>query len=374
MSRDSLIRFFLPGPVYVAEVVRRAMTRPIVSHRSPEFRELYVGATDRLREIFRTDPQADEGEVYIATGSATLVMEMALSSTVGERVLALTCGAFSERWATIGRSLGKTVDEVAVPWGRAVDPELVRKALRRASRGKRYEAVTLVHNETSTGVVNPVEEVARVVRRESDALLLVDSVSGLGGARFETADWGVDLVLVGGQKGLALPPGLTFFTFTDRLAQRAEAIPHRGFYTDLLRYREKHRAADGKGGTITTPAIPLVYALEVQTRRILEEGMDARRRRHEGLRRRVSAWARARDIEPAAPPRVASPTVSCLYLPPAVRAEVFHGALERRGYAVGKGYGQWKEQTFRIGHMGEVGQEDLEGLLEVLDEVLGEVR
>jgi len=367
MSRDPLIQFFLPGPVYVAEGVRQAMTRPIVSHRSAEFQELYAGVTERLRRIFRTDLEADHGEVYIATGSATLVMEMALSSTVRERVLYLTCGAFSERWQAIGRSLGREGDAVAVPWGQGVDPDLVRRALRRASGKAPYEAVTLVHNETSTGVVNPVAEIARVVREESDALLLVDSVSGLGGAPFETAQWGVDLVLVGGQKGLALPPGLTFFTFSDRLAERAAAIPHRGFYTDLLRYRDKHRTV---GGTITTPAIPLLYAAEHQTRRILAEGMEARWRRHGGLQRRVAAWARARGVTLAAASAVQSPTVSCLHLPRDTTAEAFHGALAERRYTVGKGYGPWKEETFRIGHMGEVGEEDLEGLLDVIDEAV----
>jgi aspartate aminotransferase-like enzyme len=367
MSRDSRIHFFLPGPVYVAESVRQAMTQPIVSHRSPEFRQLYAETTGRLRQIFRTDMEAGEGEVYIATGSATLVMEMALSSTVRQRALHLTGGAFSERWQAIARSLGKEGDAVAVPWGQAVDPDLVRQALRRASRKAPYEVVTLVHNETSTGVENPVEAIARVVREESDALLLVDSVSGLGGAPFETARWGVDLVLVGGQKGLALPPGLTFFTFTDRLAERAAAVPHRGFYTDLLRYRDKHRAVTG---TITTPAIPLVYAGEVQSRRILEEGMEPRWRRHGGLQRRVSAWARARGAAFAAASGVRSPTVSCLHLPPGWAPERFHAALTDRGYSVGGGYGQWKASTFRIGHMGEVGEEDLEGLLEAIDDVV----
>jgi aspartate aminotransferase-like enzyme len=298
----------------------------------------------------------------IATASSTLIMESAVLSTVEESVLNLTCGAFSERWHAISQSVGRAADQVAVPWGQPVDPDLVRRALRR----KRYDAVTLVHNETSTGVMSPLAEVARAVREESDALLLVDTVSSLGGAPVETDAWGIDVVLAGTQKALALPPGLALFTLSERAAERAAAVSRRGFYTDLLRYRDKHR----EGGFITTPAIPLVYALDVQLDVILAEGMEARWARHAALARQTAEWAAARGCEYAAVPEARSLTVSCLRPPAGVAAPDLVKRLAERGFTLGGGYGDWKGSTFRIGHMGEVRESDLDALLLEIDQAL----
>src|SRR5262245_34750602 len=175
------------------------MTQPMVGHRSAGFKEIYRRISERLPKVFRT-----AGDVMVATGSSTLVMESAVVSCVRQDVLNLTNGAFAERWHAISKAVGKAADKVSAPWGHAVDPDLVRSALRR----KRYDAVTVVHNETSTGVMSPIAEVARVIREESDALILVDTVSSLGGAPVETDAWGLDVVLAGTQKAVAGPPGL----------------------------------------------------------------------------------------------------------------------------------------------------------------------
>jgi len=366
------IRFFLAGPTYVPEDVREAMTAPVVAHRSAAFREVYARISRRLPPVFRT-----AGEVYVATGSSTLAMEAAVVSTVGERVLNLTNGAFSERWHEVCRSLGRDADRLELPWGEPVDPDLVREALRR----RRYEAVTVVHNETSTGVLSPLAEVARAVREESDALVLVDAVSSLGGAPVETDAWGLDVVLAGSQKALAVPPGLALFTLSERAAERARARPHRGFYTDLLRYRDAHR----RGGTITTPAVSVVWALDRQLARVEAEGIEARWARHEGLASRTAHWVEGR-VEGRVERRVEaggatfasaagarSPTVSCLRPPEGVAAPEVVRRLAGRGYTVAGGYGRWKADTFRIGHMGEVRESDLEPLLAALDGVLHDV-
>jgi aspartate aminotransferase-like enzyme len=354
------IRFFLAGPTYVPLEARRAMLGEMVAHRSPYFRDLYATMTRRLAAVLRT-----AGEAYVATGSSTLVMESAVVSLVGRDVLNLTNGAFSERWHSICRALGKRADRVSVPWGEAIDPDLVREALRR----KRYEAVTVVHSETSTGVLNPLAEIARAVREESDALVLVDTVSSLGGAPVECDDWGLDLVLAGTQKALAAPPGLTAFTFSERAAGRAATLPHRGFYTDLLRYRDKHRG----GGTITTPAIPVVYALAHQLERIEHEGIEARWQRHRDCAAATAAWGAGRGLAHAvARPADRSPTVSCLRPPAGVETpRLVRGAAEQ-GFTVAGGYGDWKPSTFRIGHMGEVRPSDLVPLFAALDTVLDE--
>jgi aspartate aminotransferase-like enzyme len=362
--RTEPIRFFLPGPSYVTEETRQAMTAPVVGHRSNSFREVYARMAAVLPTVFRT-----RRDVPIVTGSATLAMELVLVSTVRSSVLHLVSGAFSERWHAIGTSLGRSADRLDVPWGHPVDPDLVRRALRR----KRYEAVTVVHNETSTGVIHPLAEIARAVREESDALVVVDAVSSLGGAPVETDAWGLDVVLTGSQKALAAPPGLAPFTASERAEARAAAVEHRGWYTDLLRYLEEHRG----GGTITTPAVPVAYALERQLRRIAEEGIEARWGRHERLRDRVARWLEGRGGELgfayasealAAAPGIRSPTVTCLRPPARLAASEVVARLAERGFTLGGGYGAWKGSTFRIGHMGEVAEADLDDLLAAIEE------
>lgn len=360
MKATEPIQFFLPGPSYVPEDARQAMTRPMVGHRSAGFKQFYLTMAERLPKVLRT-----AGDVMVATGSSTLIMESAVVSCAAQEVLNLTNGAFSERWHSISKAVGKTADKVAFPWGQAVDPDVVRSALRR----KRYDAVTVVHNETSTGVMSPLGEIARAIREESDALILVDTVSSLGGAPIETDAWGLDVVLAGTQKALAVPPGLTLFTLSERAAERAKQVPHRGFYTDLLRYLDKHR----EGGFITTPAIPLLYALDVQLGRILAEGMEARWARHEALYRRTAEWAAARGCEYTAAADARSFTVSCLKPPAGVDPQTIVKGLAERGYTIGGGYGDWKPTTFRIGHMGEVRESDLDALLVEIDQILERV-
>ncbi|HVS02124.1 MAG TPA: alanine--glyoxylate aminotransferase family protein [Thermoanaerobaculia bacterium] len=351
------IRFFLPGPTFVHPEVLAAQAAQPVAHRSAAFREIYERVAQRLAVVFRS-----EREVILATGSGTLLMQAAVQSLVERRVLHLVCGAFSARWQEISRSLGKEADTVAVPWGEAVAPELVRQALRRA----RYDAVTLAHCETSTGVLSPLPEIAAVVREESEALLLVDAVSSLAGAAVETAEWGLDLVLTASQKALALPPGLAFATLSPRAEERAERGTRRGFYTDLRRYLQKHR----EGGPISTPAVTLVYALDRQLERLLAEGVEERWERHRRLLRRTEAWSQQRGVPFAAAAGARSPTVSALRAPAGWQAPAWVQALARRGFTVGGGYGDWKRDTFRIGHMGEVSEADLDGLLAALDDVL----
>jgi aspartate aminotransferase-like enzyme len=336
------------------------MLGPVVGHRSAEFRPVYARITDRLKPVFRTTR-----DCMMATSSSTLLMEAALVSLTRRDVLHLVNGSFSERWRDVGRSLGRESDEISVPWGEIVPPDLLRAALRR----KRYEAVTMAHSETSTGVLNPVAELAAVVREESDALVLVDAVSSLAGAPLETDGWALDFVFSGSQKGLAAPPGLAVFAFSERAERRAESIPHRGFYGDLLRYRDKHR----EGGPITTAAVSLAYALDVQLERIEAEGLEARWRRHAALLAETTAWAAANGCGFASTAAGRSPTVSCLRPPAGVEAGNLVRRTKERGFTLGGGYGQFKGSTFRIGHMGEVQSLDLAALFAALSEIIEEI-
>jgi aspartate aminotransferase-like enzyme len=343
------IRFFLPGPSYVRDDTRQAMTAPSMGHRGADFKALYNGMQGPLRQVFRTT-----SDVLMASGSATLVMESAVVSTVASSVLHCTCGAFAERWLAISRTHGLDADELSAPWGEAIDLDVLRAALRR----KAYDAVTITHNETSTGVLNPLAELAAVVREESDALVLVDCVSSLGGAPVETDRWGLDIALAGSQKALAAPPGVVVFTFSERARRQAGRKERRGFYTDLLEYQKYHE----KSGTITTPPIPILHALAHQLETIASEGVEARWQRHREARAHTERWAAAEGYAYASAPNCGSPTVSCLRPPPGLDSPTLVQDLAARGVTVGGGYGKWKPETFRIGHMGEVGVADLDAL------------
>jgi len=354
------IRFFLPGPSFVPEDARQAMAAPSMGHRGPDFKALYTDLQGPLQAVLRTS-----GDVLMASGSATLVMESAVVSTVRGSVLHCTSGAFAERWLAISQSHGLDADEVSAPWGEAIAPDLLRQALRR----KAYDAVAITHNETSTGVLNPLAELVAIVHEESDALVLVDSVSSLGGAPVETDDWGLDIVLAGTQKALAAPPGIVVFTLSSRARERAERKERRGFYTDVLRYQRYHE----KQGTITTPPIPILHALRHQLLAIMDEGLGIRWHRHLELRAQTERWAASRGYSYASAPDCGSPTVSCLRPPAGVEPPSLVQGLATRGVTVGGGYGRWKPDTFRIGHMGEVRAEDLGALFADIEEVVREL-
>ncbi|MEO8382717.1 MAG: alanine--glyoxylate aminotransferase family protein [Acidobacteriota bacterium] len=351
-------RYFVPGPTWVRPEILQEMTRPMIGHRSAEFIELFRRINPGLKELFGTVQTT-----FVMTSSGTGVMQAALENCVARRVLVTTCGAFSERWYNIAESLGYEVDRLDAGWGNAVDPDSLAEHLARHSRAH-YDAVTITHNETSTGITNDVAALAAVVREEApDALVLVDSVSSLGGVPVTFDSWGVDVCLASVQKCIALPPGITVVAVSDQALSRAKKRPYRGTYFDFVPYKEK---AD-ENSVPSTPSIPHFYALAAQLDHILrEEGLEARFARHRRMRdlthERITRFAKL-----AADPTHASDTVTAIapVLPPdTIRAE-----MKKRGYTLGGGYGLWKDTTFRIGHMGDIPVADLEAMLDALDEV-----
>lgn len=355
-------RFFLPGPTEVHREVLEAQLHPMIGHRGKGMEELMARIQPPLRRVFRT-----ARPVYVAASSATGFMEGAVRNGVRRRVLSLVNGAFSERFFTIARSCGVDAERLDVPWGSAHAPEMLAGAL----RGGSFDAVTVVHSETSTGVLNPVAELARVAHAAGDVALLVDSVTGVAGAECETDGWGLDFVLTGSQKAFALPPGLAFGVATDALLARAKANPARGTYFDFLEFEKNVHANQ----TPNTPALSLLYALAVQLERMDREGMEARWARHLAMARRTWAWvdeARERGVAltlPVAEP-CRSPTVTCIALPAGTTAGPVVSELKRRGFVVGAGYGKLKDTQLRIGHMGDHTVEELDVLLDELLDVL----
>lgn len=362
ITRPRFGRFFLPGPTEVRAEVLEAQLRPMMGHRGKPMEQLIAGMQPALRDVFRT-----ARPVYIASSSATGLMEAAVRNGARRRVLSLVNGAFSERFYQIARACGFETDALRVPLGEAHAPDRVADAL----RGQSYDAVTVVHSETSTGVLNPIADLARVVHDAGDVVLLVDSVTGVAGAPVESDAWALDFVLTGSQKALALPPGLALGVAQDGMLARAREARNRGVYFDLVEF-DKYLA---KNQTPNTPALSLLYALQVQLQQIAAEGIEARWARHAAMAERCWQWAdemtqRGTPLGVLAPPGFRSPTVTCLTLPPGRTGPAVTAALAARGWTIGAGYGELKDATIRIGHMGDHTVAELDALLAQLAEVL----
>ncbi len=360
-------KFFLPGPTEVRPEVLEAMVRPVIGHRGADMEALLSGLDGPLRRLLRT-----KRPVYVSTSSATGFMEAAITNLTGRRALCLVGGAFGERFAKIAAACGRPADTLDVTWGTPHSAELLQRALEK-NPGV-YDLVTVVHSETSTGVLNPVGELAAVVRDQEDVLLAVDGVTSVGGAPVEFDEWGLDFLLTGSQKALALPPGLAFATASPRALARAKEVPARSYYFDLLEF--ERRAPQFQ--TTNTPAVNLIYALEEQVGRIMREGIEQRWERHRVMAERVWAWVS--DLEDRtglqfsvlAPEGYRSPTVTSITLPAGLSGPEIVGAAAARGYTLAPGYGKLKPTTIRIGHMGDHTLQELEDLLSVLDGVIDE--
>ncbi len=349
---------FVPGPVDVADEVLQAQARPILPHRSAEFEAIFHRAEQKARQLFYT-----QYRVFITASSGTGLQEAAVRNLAKEKVLACVNGAFGARWADVAETNGKQVTRLEAEWGQPILPEQVADALRK----DHYEIITIVHNETSVGLENPIRDIAAAVREVSpDTLICVDAVSSLGGAKLEMDAWGLDMVLTSSQKCLALPPGLALGAVSDRAMERAKEVPYRGWYFDFLRL-EKHRLKDS---TPATPAISLVYALDLQLDRILSEGLENRFARHAAMAQRVQSWALERGFSLFAAEGYRSKTVTTVRNDRGLDVGELNAWLLQRGMRIANGYGPLKGKTFRIAHMGELQMADIEALLAALDEYL----
>jgi len=355
--------FFLPGPTEVHPDVLSAQTRPMIGHRGSAIQELLESLQAGLKEVFLT-----QRPVIVSTSSATGLMEAAARNGVAEgKVLSMVNGAFSARFGEIAMACGHETELWTVDWGWFHEPAELEARLARGG----YDAVTVSHSETSTGVLQDLKEIARVVARHEDVMLLVDSVTGLGGTEVRTDDWGIDFVLTGSQKALALPPGLAFAVASPAMMDRSAVAINKGYYFDLVPLMKSLEGFQ----TPSTPAISLLYALEAQLERIKEEGVENRWARHGAMQRatidRIDAMrSDGIDVEVLAPESHRSPTVTCVILPETTTGPEVVAAMRDRGWVVGGGYSRMKETSIRIGHMGDHNLDDLLVLLDDLEEVL----
>jgi aspartate aminotransferase-like enzyme len=349
---------FVPGPVDVDDEILQAQAQPMLPHRSMEFEEIFRRASEKAGELFYT-----KHRVFLSASSGTGLQEAAIRNCVDKKVLSCVNGAFADRWYDVAVSNGKDAEKLAFEWDQPVDPDRVAAVV----KGGGFEALTIVHNETSTGMQNPVKEVAEAVRVVApDTLILVDAVSSLSGAKIETDAWGLDMVLTSSQKAIALPPGLALAAVSDRALEKAKAVENRGWYFDLLRL-EKHRLKDSSPAT---PAMSLIYALDRQLDRILAEGLEQRFARHSAMAKHVHEWAEAHDLSMYAPEGFRSQTVTTVKNERGIDISDLNTFLKERGMRIANGYGLLKNITFRIAHMGETQVSNLDELFAAMEEYL----
>jgi aspartate aminotransferase-like enzyme len=357
--------FFVPGPTEVRPDILEQMTRPMMSHRNKAFEAMFARIEAGLRDVFLT-----ARPVYVGATSATGFMEMAVRNAPEGKMLCLVNGGFSERFAIVAESCNRVVERVVVPWGQTFDLNVVEEKL--ATR--QFAAVTVAHSETSTGVLTDVRAIAEVAHRY-DTIALVDSVSGAGGAEITVDGWGLDFVFTGSQKAFALPAGLAFAVASAEFVERAKRVPDRGFYFDVVQY-DKYAE---KNQTPTTPATSLLYALEAQMGDVGREGIERRWERHLAMRDATVDWVagvakrRGIDIGVVAAEGARSPTVTAISLPKGMVPRELLDAVVARGYTLGSGYGQLRETTVRIGHMGDHTLEGVKRCLHALETAIAEL-
>jgi aspartate aminotransferase-like enzyme len=351
----------ISGPTPLPDAVRAAMRRDMMSHRSSEFREIVRDVVRRLAHVF-----GEPATVLPFTCSGTGGLEAAIVNTLrpGQRVIVVSIGYFGQRLADIARAFGTSVDVMSVPWGQAADPGDLRALLRRS---RDVAALLMTHNETSTGVVNPLEQLCAVAHNESDALVIVDVVSSLGACPVRMRDSGIDVAVGVTQKALMTPPGLALLGPSERALAVARANNGQRYYFDFTRMSR----AVTDGTTTYTPAIAVFYGLQAALHLIDTEGFDRVISRHRDLAEQCRNGVVGLGLELAADPLHASRTVTAIRLPRGVSASVVRARLAREHRVlVSSGRGEWKERVLRIGHMGYVSADDVSGVIHALGTVL----
>lgn len=356
------IKLFIPGPIEVRESILQAQAAPMIGHRGKPFEQLFASVQGKLRQVFYTSKR-----VLVSTSSGTGLWEGAARNCVTDNpaqgVLATVCGAFSERWADVFQRNGKAVTTISVEPGKAIKPEMVRDAIK--AHDSPFDAIAIVHNETSTGVMNPLADIAGVVKDLSpETLILVDAVSSLAGVKIDFEKLGLDVVLTSSQKCFGLPPGLAFAAVSDRALERARTIKNRGYYFDFIELDKSLQ----KNNTPATPAISLLYALDRQLDDMLAEGLDARFARHAHLAHLTRTWATTQGFKLFPEPGYESQTVTCVSNTRGIDIGALNKFLATRHMHLSDGYGSLKSKTFRIAHMADLMETDMQELFTAVDE------
>ena len=355
-------KLFIPGPVEVSEKTWQAFRTPMIGHRSQSFKDLYGEIRPHLQSLVQTDRL-----VYLSTSSAWGVMEGAVRNLVSKKALNLMTGAFSDKWHDVTLRCGKEAEALKFDWGSPVDPAKVDERLATGA----FDALTLVHNETSTGVMSPLAEIAALKSKYPDVSFIVDTVSSLTATPIAFDELGIDLMLAGVQKAFALPPGLAVFVCSESALEKASSMDDRGYYFDLLEFQKNAE----KDMTPSTPSISHVYALRSKLEDIFDEGLENRFARHKRLAERTRAWAAGHGFKLFPDAGFESVSLTCIDNGAKTDGRVIDVAeLQKRmkasGFAIDGGYGKIKGETFRLSNMGDETDDSMDALYSALDKAL----
>lgn len=351
-------KLFIPGPVEVRPEVLDRMATPMIGHRSKDASALQRSISEKLRILFYT-----QEAILLSTSSGSGLMEGAVRSCTAKRAAVFSVGAFGKRWYEMAVANNVSADLYEVDWGQATPPAMVEEIM----ASGRYDLITITHNETSTGVKNPVAEMAAAFRNHPEVVVCLDAVSSMGGSKIEVDKWGIDICITSTQKALGLPPGLSICSFSQKALERARQVKHRGYYLDLLSLYEYLQEKDHQYPS--TPSLSHMFALDYQLDCMLEEGLETRFARHQTLAGMVRDWARE-HFAIFADPLHLSDTLTTIKNTRGIDVAGLNKELGARGYQISNGYGKAKDLTFRIAHMGDCQPEEISDLLRVIDDIL----
>lgn len=354
-------KLFIPGPVNVREDVLAQMTKAIIGHRTIAASDLQRGISEKLQRIFYT-----KNRIILSTSSGTALMEGAIRSFTKRKAAVFTNGFFGDLWYEMASYNAIEADLFRAEKGRALTSKMVDEVL---ATGQ-YDLITITHNETSTGVTNNLEEISKIIKRYPHVIWMVDGVSSIGGIKLEVDKLGIDVCITSTQKCLGLPPGMAIASVSEKAIERAKSIDFRGYYLDFLELYETIEKSDYQ--YISTPAIPMMFAMDYQLDKILDEGLDNRFKRHKILGNMVRTWAK-KYFKLYAEDDAASDTVTTIENTRNMNIDLLNEILARRGFQISNGYGDLRDKTFRIGHMADCTVEELQELLDNLDEIFASI-
>lgn len=351
-------KLFIPGPTEVAPEVLAKMATPMIGHRSKDASNLQREISDKLRKVFYTS-----NPIILSTTSGSGLMEGSIRSLTAKRAIVFSVGAFGNRWYKMAEVNGVPADKHEAEWGHPTTPEIVDKYL---STGK-YDVMTVTHNETSTGIMNPVEEIAEVKKKYPDVLWLVDTVSSMAGTKIEVDKLGIDVCITSTQKALALPPGMAIASVSQKALEHGKQVKCRGWYLDILEIYKYVESKDYQYSA--TPSLSHMFAMNFQLDRILAEGLENRYRRHREMAEYTRAWAK-KNFALFPEEKYASVTLTTIANTKNIPVKALNEGLAKVGMQISNGYGDLKEKTFRIAHMGELTPADVKDVTAAIDRIL----
>lgn len=359
------VKLHIPGPVEVSEKTFKALCSPMIGHRGQGFKDLYTKIQPQLQQLLSTKQL-----VYLSTSSAWGVMEGAIRNLVSKKVLNCMCGAFSDKWFDVSKKCGKQAEALQVDWGSPIRAEAVDKKL---ATGE-FDALTFIHNETSTGVMSPLAEIAGLKKKYPDVMFIVDSVSSMTAVPLKFDELGIDVLLAGTQKAFALPPGTAVFACSKAALAKAATIKDRGYYFDFAEFQKNAE----QSMTPSTPSIPHIYALSSKLDEFFAEGLENRYARHAKTNQMTRDWAAKHGFTLFAEKGFESVTLTCVNngaKPGGRTIDVakLQKLTKDQGFLIDGGYGKIKGTTFRISNMGDETETTMGQLFAAMDKSMAQL-